>query len=228
MAAHGTPVVILVPISAEANKALRLARNRPRLEPASAFPELVILVQKDLPYKNVARIDISLFAGRRTLSFGTSKAADFRLPQVDGAASCHFLLHLDLRTGSLLFTDTSTTGTYLSARTSLLHHTTYRVEQRNVHISLGSSPKIEFAMVLAESMSALVLERTALMKHTSSLIRYKYSQLLAEEAERVLGSEGSRVAKRRRISAGREEDDGDRGSGVCAKKRRSSQMVFCF
>lgn len=136
---------ILLPQTKAATDTILLRPNRPRREDFSAYNCLQHRDDPDL----VARLDFAFLIGRSKLSFGTDRAADFRLLEEDNVSKVHFLIHFDMGSGNLQITDISLFGTWIKPKDSevytLVHGRTCTLHQRTT-IMVGSS--IVFQVVL--------------------------------------------------------------------------------
>lgn len=128
------PFALVIPRSNLAIKALRLRGNDTRWVDPQAYPSSLSL-RKRSP---LGKLDLAMFRGRRHLSFGSSRAADFPLPKVEGISGIHFVLKFDL--DCLCLKDRSQAGTWISDSPDgpfeRLHQNTL-VVSNNISIRVG-------------------------------------------------------------------------------------------
>ncbi|KAK3698128.1 hypothetical protein LTR37_017086 [Vermiconidia calcicola] len=213
---------IVLPLSSCAEKALKHAnRNRVLLDDAKSYEHLTSRSSKHSS-RILAKLDFMSIIGRGSLDFGFSRAAGFQLPRERRVSPRHFRLHLDISTATLLLTDTSKAGTYIQSRSGprLVHRETYRFDDDDDYaiVTLGSNPDMAFAITPGEGMkdsarrAAIFSEYVQSIRQTCTLIS---SRKVPKDGEHI------RSLKRRRSS-------GLSTLANPAKRRRSSQAVFCF
>ncbi|GAB7356373.1 hypothetical protein MBLNU459_g7156t2 [Dothideomycetes sp. NU459] len=128
----------LVPETRHAREALEHRYNRTRLVAEGG---------------SVAKLDIASLLGRLSLTFGSSRACNYRFPGSDDISACHFTISFRRDKATLLLTDLSSTGTRVhdvaTGESRLVYHTTYDLP-RDTHIAIGHNWRYRFHLRIAE------------------------------------------------------------------------------
>lgn len=148
------PFAFILPLNALGRDSLKLKSNRRRL--ASPFQSRKFLSAGDgnSNTKHIAKLDFAFVFGRRCVSFGHSRAAEFKLAQAPASplSESNFLLQLDAVTGKLRIIDTSHDGTLIKCRTEqafrLLHDDSFSLEEDLDIVTSGA----EFRIILSDML----------------------------------------------------------------------------
>ena len=173
--AISTAFAYVLPLSADAAEAMQLRANRRLCGEVHARRDLVPFGSK----RCYVKLNFATLLGRRCLSFGSSRSNEFLLPPAEDVAARQFILHFELHTATLLLTDTSRYGTWLSNDSTpkrSLHQATYPLGQSNV-ISFGLGQRYQFRIVLADSVSDPIAFSGLFQRYTQS-IGQKYPRLI--------------------------------------------------
>ena len=147
--AISTAFAYALPLSADAAEAMQLRANRRLCGDVHARRDLVPFDSK----RCYVQLNFATLLGRRYLSFGSSRSNVFLLPPAEDVAAHQFILHFELYTATLVLTDTSQHGTWLSNDSTpkrSLHQATYPLIQSN-DIGFGHGQRYRFRIVVADS-----------------------------------------------------------------------------
>lgn len=159
---RNAPLAFFSPTSANAARCFRSRHNSSRLYASGTVTQ---------PYKVSAIFDLAAFAGRRVLSFGSSRSAAFQLPATpSGVEKYHFLIHFDVQTGRLALTDTSRSGIFVAHTSDRLHfallnHASVIVD-RTVFIRFPGDNGLEFRLDAAASPAAFAAYTKTIYRRT--------------------------------------------------------------
>ena len=125
------------------------------------------------------KLNFTTLLGRRCLSFRSSRSNEFLLPLAKDVAARQFILYFELHTATLLLTDTSQYGTWLSNDSTpkrSLHQATYPLVQTN-DISFGHGQRYQFRIVVTDSAIDPITFSNLFQRYTQS-IGQKHPQLI--------------------------------------------------
>ncbi|KAG9568548.1 hypothetical protein KCU71_g2696, partial [Aureobasidium melanogenum] len=143
-------LLYIIPHSLAVENALTISANRRYLCSHEEVGKNILKpVGSRRQQRLVAKLSFATFCLRRYLCVGWSKCAEIQLPRADDISPYHFILHFDMQDATLLITDTSQTGIWISdAGTSdshelkLLHHSTHRLV-RDTRVILGHDQRFD-------------------------------------------------------------------------------------
>ncbi len=164
--AISTAFAYALPLSGDAVKAVQLRANRRLCGDASARRDRYVT------------LNFATLLGRRCLSFGSSRSNEFLLPQTEDVAARQFIIYFELHTATLLLTDTSRDGTWLSNESTpmqCLHQAAYPLLKIN-DIGFGHGQRYRFRILVVDS----AIDPTAF----SSLFQ-RYAQSIGQKNPRL-------------------------------------------
>ena len=167
---RSTPFAFIVPITRSATEALKLRANRPRCADSRTHAAYLRLQHRRI----VAKLDFALLTGRRYISFGSSRASEFRLPPVKSVSACQFLISIDFPTARITIRDLSLSGTWIlgdgEKEFRLLHHETVEVQSNMIiRVGNGDSEGLELRLIPAEIMQDTKALQMLIREHHRSI-----------------------------------------------------------
>ena len=173
--AISTAFAYALPLSAGAVEAIQLRANRRLCGDVHARRDLVPFDSQ----RCYIKLNFATFLGRRYISFGSSRCNEFLLPPAKDVAAHQFFLHFELHTATLLLTDTSQYGTWLSndfTPKRSLHRATYPLVQSN-DIGFGNGQRYRFRIVVADSAIDPIIFPDLFQRYVQSIGR-KHPRLI--------------------------------------------------
>ncbi|KAK5722355.1 hypothetical protein LTR15_005585 [Elasticomyces elasticus] len=148
---NSTSFAMLVPLTTASAEALRTNGNHARLKYQHCG--LNSTPRRKIP---IAKLDFATLSGSRCLMFGTSRACHITFSDMAGLAAQQFAVHFEMQTGTLLITDLSLHGTWITDHGSplprRLRHTTSPLFSKTT-ISFGQERRLEYTLIVAAWLS---------------------------------------------------------------------------